>query len=675
MKKTKGVGLVAVVVAMVGLVPAAGAQQKLRIVVIGDSSASGEGNPDDEGPVQKPRWRGTSHDGLDDAGDDELAGRDELCHRSKHAGNRVAADGFRAAHEADVELEFKSFGCTGATVHELIDRNQLTVIEPQIDRVRKRYGSVRIDALVVHIGINDVGFAQVIGLCSVVPFDHCPWYFDLEERVQQLDERYDWLAEELGKLDENGRALDIGNVFLVAYPEAASWQGGYCASYVQAPVGYRLDPLLNGINVNESMAAEQSIHRLNEVMAGAAARHGWHFIGDHAETFHGHGWCEGTTPWIRTLTESFITQRNHNGAMHPNREGHEQYAKAIAPRYEWLIPPEETGLLGVHADPKTGPTEVSPRAIVLRWKPSERAARYQIGWRRVPYEARPGAMEAPPRGAPQASADAPTELDRSGGWEYIEVDGGQTVHHTHAGVNMTNAYAVRACTPAACSAWSEGAQVSNQVPAAPASLRPIALTDSVVKVAWDQAQPGDPFRNSHQLAFKRRESASYNTVTLTRSSATHVLEQGYGTWDLHVRACSHSICSSWASLQTSNLRPDGLASNLRLDFWSMDGTRNLVWHETSTNETRVQLYLWPMDRAAHLVDLAASTRKLAVGATRFYAGAVRACSDRGCTSWSPLGNADIGLQLTASDGLSQGPRRADAPSPVSRPTVPLPLPW
>lgn len=99
----------------------AGAQGML-VVSLGDSSASGEGNPDVEGGLGA-RWLGTT-----DTVDVELASFDGDCHRSMRSGHRLAADAFR--NNSGLAVEFKSFACSGAKVDNLLHLWQNSGLDP-----------------------------------------------------------------------------------------------------------------------------------------------------------------------------------------------------------------------------------------------------------------------------------------------------------------------------------------------------------------------------------------------------------------------------------------------------------------------------------------------------------------------------------------------------------------
>ncbi|MGZ2391708.1 hypothetical protein ACVLB3_000216 [Pseudarthrobacter sp. PvP022] len=154
------------------------------IVVIGDSLASGEGNPDKPGQYVT-RGDDTFYAEMSvwfTVKDVEWA--DRRCHRSKNSGPARAARSFEDSHTS---VTFLSFACSGARIWELIDTRYagaepppkstigstliLPTLPPQILAAResvRRPGEASgrvIDALIVSAGINDLHFSTIISNC------------------------------------------------------------------------------------------------------------------------------------------------------------------------------------------------------------------------------------------------------------------------------------------------------------------------------------------------------------------------------------------------------------------------------------------------------------------------------------------------------------------------------
>src|SRR5436190_3864889 len=127
----------------------------LLIVSIGDSFASGQGNPDIPKTGSKPaKWV------------------DKICARSANAGPAQAALSIEQA-DPHTSVTFLSFACTGAGIEAGLTGTQVrgsTTLAPQIDKVRDAISKRgRIDALMISIGGNDAGFADLVARCILQP--------------------------------------------------------------------------------------------------------------------------------------------------------------------------------------------------------------------------------------------------------------------------------------------------------------------------------------------------------------------------------------------------------------------------------------------------------------------------------------------------------------------------
>ena len=157
--------------------------QDWLIVALGDSYASGEGAPDDEGPVDGPTWK------------------DARCDRSANAGAAVAA---RELEEADpkTSVTFVHLACSGATIMSGLlgpyegthppaaltpspkvpfpcvtgknDKGKWielkthpSCLPPQIDRAQELIQDRELDALHLSIGGNDAHFASIVKACML----------------------------------------------------------------------------------------------------------------------------------------------------------------------------------------------------------------------------------------------------------------------------------------------------------------------------------------------------------------------------------------------------------------------------------------------------------------------------------------------------------------------------
>jgi lysophospholipase L1-like esterase len=315
------------------------------IVALGDSVASGEGNP---APTD-PRWAS------------------RRCHRSPVAGveqaSRVlgAATSARPAgrhYETLPSVTFVNLACSGATIaHGLIGDYRgiehpagAPRIASQVDRVRAM--SRKPDAILVSIGANDVHFGDVVRLCIALP--GCPQRrFDPDhlgkkttadvavgEALGQLGDQYDKLA---GKLDE---LVEDDRVFITEYFDPTRGKSGApCHALVKG-----------AISRAELEWAENSVLApLNDQVAAAVLRNGWQKVGGIATAFSTHGYCTSKSQrWVVKVEESLA---NLAGPLHPNALGQRAIADAIAPQVG--------GALGLVVTPRVEPA--AKRDIPWKW--------------------------------------------------------------------------------------------------------------------------------------------------------------------------------------------------------------------------------------------------------------------------------------------------------------------
>ncbi|MBI4909788.1 MAG: SGNH/GDSL hydrolase family protein [Acidobacteria bacterium] len=301
--------------------------QNLTIVSIGDSYASGEGNPNS--------FNGTT-----------ASWSNTPCHRSVNNGRRIASDRINAL--PGVNVNFVDFSCSGATVNNGLTGSMTSVapetpnvnITAQLDRVanfQQANGNLPIDILMVSIGGNDAGFGTVVLECMLP--GNCTTNANVQNAVQRISSvlpgRLDNLAAQIA-----ARLNNVRFVYLTEYPNPTrSDSGQFCDEFAelfsaQDPIG---QIAMSGISGAESQFLQNSfLVPLNNQLEAAAGRHagqGWRYISGVEQTFLRHGFCNGPSQrWMNTLSDSFARQGNVKGTMHPNVEGHRAYADAIIRR-------------------------------------------------------------------------------------------------------------------------------------------------------------------------------------------------------------------------------------------------------------------------------------------------------------------------------------------------------
>lgn len=297
------------------------AVQDLLVVAIGDSYASGEGNPEQPriSPGEEARWG----DAPADAGAEAAHA---AAHRSTAAWPALVA---LALEDADptTSVTFVSVATTGARVKgDLVASGSAGSTADQLTQVAQLVGERTIDLLFISAGGNDVGFPLVVrGLvdadpqadpvCYEVDLENVwraatdgdwnrgsalrlglPWGVTCRETRESgrpvlaglagLPAQLDELAEQIGDL------LHVEQVYLMEYPDPTG--GGEDGEGCPEIVGDLTAPFgVHEIDAGEQAAAKARVlGPLNRILDAAASAHGWSFVGGIADAFGvGHGYC------------------------------------------------------------------------------------------------------------------------------------------------------------------------------------------------------------------------------------------------------------------------------------------------------------------------------------------------------------------------------------------------
>jgi hypothetical protein len=335
----------------------------LLIVSLGDSAASGEGNPDRDGSslasgntiVFPPTWA------------------NKQCHRSLYSGPAQSALAIEKA-DRHSSVTFISLACSGAEIKHLIEErykgiepsDEDPLLEPQILALKELVcpdgrncsspeglkDQRPIDALIISAGINDLHFSefaielvyngvpQPIGQGGDYDPYTCSYLFT---------KKYGgYLAALPQSLDNLKRAIDehlnTSQVYFTEYPDPthkangidfAKMQFGTCFSRPgsSGPTDC-VEPDSAVITSEESQCAYQNLLQpLNyTIQQKVLGEFKWNYIDGIMELFKKHGYGvdndNGNTRWFVRCVESWKRQWNDKGALHPNKVGH----KAIADR-------------------------------------------------------------------------------------------------------------------------------------------------------------------------------------------------------------------------------------------------------------------------------------------------------------------------------------------------------
>ena len=295
------------------------------IVSVGDSVASGEGNPA-PGIVrwQSPSW----------------------CHRSATSGQAIAARELIEGR-AESSLRFLSFACSGATIDrgllgEFRKGNLHRAEPPQLARLERLPAESQVDAVLISIGANDVGFQRIVTFCTLK--ERCQANRSFPPAVEWAAERHvpiptldAYVTERIGELGQDydrvdarlPTEIDRGHVLIVEYFDPTRWPGGrQCAVFDQRVIRHPEDGLVT--MAESGWAHDRVLIPLNDAIQAAAERHGWTLVDGVDEGFDGHGICAPKAArWVRTLPESLALQHNISGTLHPNEAGHRATAALI----------------------------------------------------------------------------------------------------------------------------------------------------------------------------------------------------------------------------------------------------------------------------------------------------------------------------------------------------------
>jgi lysophospholipase L1-like esterase len=301
------------------------------VVGLGDSTASGEGNPDSG--VALVRWQ------------------DARCHRSAKGFEALAAARLEAA-SPKASVTFVGLACSGASIptgllgpYAGIVPSGGVVLPPQVDAMKALIGSRRPDAVLISIGINDLGFGSVARFCfddgvdaasaatvdcwtKPYPTAASPDTLQafVRARAAALPGRYAQLAQALQQA-----GVPASKVYVTEYPDPTRDQAGQPCNplipYLDGrPFGF---PVRGTITQAEATEAESElVVPVNSALKAAASAYGWHLVAGIAAQSATHGLC-AATPWFRSVSDSLLTQHDVLGTLHPNVQGQQAQASLV----------------------------------------------------------------------------------------------------------------------------------------------------------------------------------------------------------------------------------------------------------------------------------------------------------------------------------------------------------
>ena len=304
------------------------------IASIGDSVASGEGNP--VVPVSLSTIY--AHSAYWDYGGGG-------CHGSSLAGPGIAANQIRSAN-SNTKITFIHVACSGAKITDMAGQmNQLTTLLPN---------GQTIDALLMTVGADSVdgGFSSVVDACvgpypsksdpTAVPDPtlDCTISSDANSKnmrdslatIPNLD--YSPIANKISSVPLN---IPDSNVYITEYFDPTHDSAGNFPTLAESTL-CSADLLLP----DELMYLYYNmVIPLNDRIKTVSNQYGWHDVGGIASDFLNHGYCIGSsgTSWVVSLPTSLKNQGNVSGTSHPNSHGQNDYATHLVTAINtWTVP-------------------------------------------------------------------------------------------------------------------------------------------------------------------------------------------------------------------------------------------------------------------------------------------------------------------------------------------------
>ncbi|TRX57165.1 hypothetical protein [Thalassomonas sp. M1454] len=310
------------------------------IVSIGDSVASGEGNPViEQSGYQLPSWD-DFYSNYFSSFPDDLG-----CHRSSLAGPALAANKIKSTNPA---TSFIHIACSGASLNNTrMNKTEPKYLQAQISKVNDQLDWVRqhvsrIDVLTISAGANNIagGFGEVVTKCLLNnPLQPCSeddkFKQDLRDSMDNLEVAYIDLQNRIHMVGEAREANEpkIPSVVVISeyFDPTRDSQGNFPSAAVSLSCG------LGAISPAEwEFLYNEMVVPLNLEVADAAATHHWKLAGGIASAFEKHGYCAsvglGDLPgksWIVKAPESVNKQIDHAGSAHPDYDGQIIYKNAI----------------------------------------------------------------------------------------------------------------------------------------------------------------------------------------------------------------------------------------------------------------------------------------------------------------------------------------------------------
>lgn len=201
----------------------------------------------------------------------------------------------------------------------------------QIEEAKDTLGDRRIDALLINIGVNDVGMSGTLEDMIKNDFGFFKVRSDTNERRKirrRVEKRLSELPALFEKLEEALKTLNVRHVYLIEYPTSLfDRKDGKPARGCEIFTSFLDFDLTKG----DAIIVKETAVALNAALKREAEKRGWFFVSGVAERFSGRGYCTSNNiRYFVQAEESLVLQGDTEGTIHPNGPGHQVYAEQIA---------------------------------------------------------------------------------------------------------------------------------------------------------------------------------------------------------------------------------------------------------------------------------------------------------------------------------------------------------
>ncbi|KAK0414270.1 hypothetical protein QR680_007239 [Steinernema hermaphroditum] len=267
------------------------------ITVVGDSYASGEGNPNTMCEKNKPAtWIS------------------ELCHRSNRSWPYKVYSRYK--HQfSTAAVHFTYVPCTGAAVDNGILTGKRQSQLELIGNISIYRGSGP-DVLLMSLGGNDIGYSEILShLINSAREDRSNHLFG------GLDLRFFYVSHQIDRVVEKVNRMKPKVVVVPHYFDISENEYG--------DVDTDCDDLRQVPQENLRQARSQILHRLNKMLSTKSSQNDWITLSSEIRSiFSRKGICSRNS-LIRSIASSNNIQCNPFGSFHPTEEAHTQVAEAI----------------------------------------------------------------------------------------------------------------------------------------------------------------------------------------------------------------------------------------------------------------------------------------------------------------------------------------------------------